>query len=88
MKIKLSPLNILSSILVVSVVYLFVTADNTGWRKLGAIPLIGLFMLSFITDVIFRRSLKGIKQIWIVEMVFIIFAAILILIIQHFVPNR
>ena len=86
MKIKLSPLNILSSVLLVSVIYLFITADATGWRKLGAIPLMGLFMLSFITDVIFRRALKGMKQIWIVELVFIIFAAILILIIQHFNP--
>lgn len=82
MKIRLTPLNVISSILLVAVGWLFIFADETGWRKLGAIPLIVLWILSFISDIIFRRYLKDLKRIWIVELVFIIFVTILILIIQ------
>lgn len=82
MKIRLTPLNVISSLLLVAVAWLFIFADDTGWRKLGAIPLIVLWFLSFISDIIFRRYLKGLRRIWIVELVFIIFVAVLILIIQ------
>jgi hypothetical protein len=83
MKIRLTPLNVISSLLLVAVAWLFIFADNTGWRKLGAIPLIILWFLSFVSDIIFRRYLKDLKRIWIVELVFIIFVSILILIIQQ-----
>ncbi|HCN82042.1 MAG TPA: hypothetical protein DIT07_00245 [Sphingobacteriaceae bacterium] len=82
MKIRLTPLNVISSILLVAVAWLYIFADDTGWRRLGAIPLIVLWILSFIADIVFRRYLKDLKRIWIVELVFIIFVAILILIIQ------
>lgn len=82
MKISLTPLNVISSILLVAVAWLFIFADDTGWRRLGAIPFIVLWTLSFISDIIFRRYLKDLKRIWIVELVFIIFVAVLILILQ------
>lgn len=83
MKIRLTPLNVISSVLLVAVAWLFIFADHTGWRKLGAVPLAVLWFLSFISDIFFRRYLKDLKRIWIVEMVFIIFVGILILIIQR-----
>lgn len=84
MKLRLTPLNILSSILVVSIAYLLLFPDENGWRKLGSIPLIGLFLMSFISDMVFRALVKDLKRIWIIELVFIIFVAVLILIIQKY----
>lgn len=82
MKLRLTPLNILTSVIVVSIIYLLIYRDTEGWRVLGTIPLILLAVLSFITDLLFRRFIKDIKRIWIIELVFIIFAAILMLLIQ------
>jgi hypothetical protein len=82
LKLRLTPLNILTAVLVVSISYLLVDRDTEGWRVLGAIPLVLLAVLSFITDLIFRRFVKDIKRIWIIELVFIIFATILMLLIQ------
>ena len=47
MKLRLTPLNILTSALLVSVVYLFVFRDSEGWRVLGSISLVVLAALSF-----------------------------------------
>ena len=79
MKLRLTPLNIVSAILLVTVGYLIINADPTGWRLLGSIPLLILALLSFISDLIFRRFLSDIKRIWIIELLFIIFVAILII---------
>ena len=82
MKLRLTPLNLLTSALIVSIIYLLIYKDAEGWRVLGTIPLIFLALLSFIADLIFRRFVKEIKRIWIIEVVFIIFATILMLLIQ------
>ena len=83
MKLRLTPLNILTSALLVSVVYLFVFRDSEGWRVLGSISLVVLAALSFFTDLIFRRFIKDIKRIWIIELLFIIFAAVLMVLLQR-----
>ncbi|WP_423148084.1 hypothetical protein [Rubrolithibacter danxiaensis] len=82
MKLRLTPLNILSSALLVAVFYLLVFKDDSGWRLLGTIPLIVLVVISFVSDIIFRTLLKGLKRIWIVELLFIIFAVLVMMIIQ------
>jgi len=82
LKLRLTPLNILTSALIVSIIYLLIYRDAEGWRVLGTIPLILLTVLSFVTDLIFRRFVNDIKRIWIIELVFIIFATILMLLIQ------
>lgn len=82
MSIRLTPLNIVSSVLLVSVAHLIIFSDSEGWRRLGAIPLLVMAVISFIADVIFRRTLVNLKRIWIVESLFVIFVAVLILIIQ------
>ncbi|WP_256012546.1 hypothetical protein [Desertivirga xinjiangensis] len=83
MKLKLSPLNILTSVSLVSSVYLLLFPDASGWRKLGAIPLLGVGLLSFIIDVFFKTYIKDIKRIWIVELAFLIFAAVLLIFIRR-----
>jgi hypothetical protein len=82
MKVRLTPLNIVSSILLVSLAYLLLFPGVGGWRDLGAVPLLILFILSFISDVIFRRLVQNIKRIWLFELLFLIFVVILILLIR------
>jgi hypothetical protein len=40
MKLRLTPLNILTSLLLVSIAYLLLFPDENGFRELGSIPLI------------------------------------------------
>ena len=79
---RLTPLNIVSALLLTSVAYLQINADSSGWRLLGSVPLLVLAILSFISDLLFRRFLVNLKRIWIIEGVFIIFVLLLIIIIQ------
>ena len=81
MKLRLTPLNILTSIILVSIAYLLIYQDAEGWRLLGTVSLIVIAILCFITDLIFRRFVKDLKRIWIIELVFIIFAAVLMVLI-------
>ena len=84
MKIRLTPLNVISSILLIAIAWLFIFADENGWRKLGAVSLIVIWLLSVVSDIIFRSFLKDLKRIWIVETVFIVLVAVLILILKTF----
>lgn len=82
MKLRLTPLNILSAGLLTAIVYLFIFRDESGWRVLGAVSLALMLASSVVTDLIFRYFLKELKRIWIVELLFLIFAAVLIILIQ------
>lgn len=82
MKLRLTPLNIFSSALLVSVGYLLLFPDESGWRYLGSIPLVILLLLSLISDLIFRRLIPDLKWIWLFELLFLIFVAILIVLIK------
>lgn len=82
--IRLTPLNIVSAILLVCVGYLLINADQSGWRLLGSIPLMAFALVSFISDLLFRKFLIDLKRIWIIEILFIIFVAVLIIVIQKF----
>lgn len=82
MKLRLTPLNIISSVLIVSVAYLFLFANGDSWRQLDTVLLIILFVLSFISDLIFRRLIPDFKRIWLFELLFIIFVAVLIVLIR------
>ncbi len=82
MNVRLTPLNILTALLLVSIVYLLLFPDEHGWRYLGAIPLGGILILSFMSDLLFRRLIIDLKRIWLFELVFLIFVAVLILLIR------
>lgn len=82
MKLRVTPLNLLSAALLTGIAYLFIFPDQYGWRALGALSL-GLMLAStIITDLIFRFFFRELKRIWIVEVVFLIFAAVLIILFQ------
>lgn len=82
MNLRLTPLNIVSSILLVAIAYLLIFPDDNGWRQLGIIPLFVLFILSSISDLISRRLIGNLKRIWLFELLFLIFVVILILLIR------
>jgi hypothetical protein len=83
MKVKITPLNILLAALLTTLGYLLLFPDENGWRFLGAVSLFILCAVCFIADMIFRFFLKDLKRIWIVEVCFIIFAVVLIVIIRR-----
>lgn len=87
MKLRLTPLNILTSLLIVSIAYLLLFPDDNGFRKLGSIPLIILLILSFITDQVFRRYIPDLKRIWLIELLFLIFVAVLMILIKLYIFN-
>ncbi len=85
MKLRLTPLNIVSSLLMASIAYLLLFHDENGFRKLGSIPLIIMLFLSFITDQIFRRFIPELKRIWLIELLFLIFVAVLMILIKLYI---
>lgn len=87
MKLRITPLNIVGAAsLGLVVVNLFSTHEHAAKRvDLSSFYLLilgCLIVVTFITDLIFRFTLKDLKRIWIVELVFIFIAAILMLILQ------
>ena len=82
MNLRLTPLNIITSILLISIVYLLAFPDEHGWRLLGVIPLVVMLTISVISDLLFRRLIVDLKRIWLFELVFLIFVGILILLLK------
>ncbi|PWS28373.1 hypothetical protein DHW03_00505 [Pedobacter yonginense] len=86
MKFRITPLNIITSIAFAFLaVSIFQTKPAGKPFDMGAfykLILVCLIVVTFITDLIFRFSFKNLKRIWVVELVFILIAAILMLILQ------
>ncbi|WP_438871765.1 hypothetical protein [Pedobacter panaciterrae] len=88
MKVKLTPLNIVSAICLVIAIMLLINKKDEGNPKYVDITgiLIGFSFLTavvaFISDQIFRRFILNLKKLWVVEGVLIIFIIILIFIIK------
>lgn len=86
MKFRITPLNIVGAVSLCLAVYLFVkpASSLSGFEinKFYILLLCGLAVVTFITDMIFRFTLKDLKKIWIVEGVFIVLAVISTLILQ------
>lgn len=81
MNLRLTPLNIVSSFLIVGTTYLLIY-PNEDRAYPGILSFLLLFVLCFITDMVFRRSIKDLKRIWLFELLFIIFVGLLILLIR------
>jgi hypothetical protein len=87
MKFRLTPLNIITAIAFALFVVVLFRRKPEGP---GAIDLGGIYQLmlgalvavAFISDMIFRFTLKDLKRIWIVEIIFIALTIILFLILQ------
>lgn len=82
MNLRLTPLNIISAVLLTGIAWLLIYSDENGWRQMGTIPLFIMFLLSSITDLIFRRLIVDLKRIWLFELLFIIFVAMLIILFK------
>jgi hypothetical protein len=82
MNLRLTPLNLVSAILLTGVAWLLIFSDENGWRQLGTIPLLIMFLLSSFTDLVFRRLIVDLKRIWLFELLFIIFVAMLIILFK------
>ena len=90
MNFRVTPLNIVSAIGLGLVVVNLFSEKHTAPRHVNMdgfyLLVLGcLILVTFITDMIFRFTLKDIKRIWIVELIFIFIAAILMLILQKVV---
>jgi hypothetical protein len=84
MNLRLTPLNIVSSLLIVGTAYLLIY-PNEDWAYPGILSILLLFVLCFITDIVFRRLIRDLKRIWLFELLFIIFVGFLILLIRSLV---
>jgi hypothetical protein len=88
LKVKLTPLNIVSAICLVIAIMLLINKKEEGNPKYVDITgiLIGFSALTaivaFVSDQIFRRFILNLKKLWVVEGVLIIFIIILIFIIK------
>ncbi|UKT64621.1 hypothetical protein [Pedobacter mucosus] len=87
MKFRVTPLNIVGAIALGLVVFNILSPKDTTPRHVDMsgfylLILACLIIVTFITDLIFRAILKDLRKIWIIESVFIIFTAILIIILQ------
>jgi drug/metabolite transporter (DMT)-like permease len=85
MKLRLTPLNLVSSFVLVSIGYQLFFPDENKFRELGSIRLIILLILSFIADQVFRRYIPQLKRIWLIEVLFLIFVAVLMTLIKLYV---
>ncbi len=86
MRFRITPLNILTSILFAFLAVGILQTKTAGqhfdlsaFRKL----FLGcLIIVTFFADLIFRSTLKNLKRIWIIESIFIVITLILMIIIQ------
>ncbi len=84
MKIRLTPLNIASAALLVALIYPLIYNPAPVGKSANTVLLLCLVLLCAVSDILFRGFLRDLKRIWIIEILFIIFAAILLLIIHRF----
>ena len=90
MKLRVTPLNIVGAIGLSLLVVGIFSEKSTAPRQINFsgfyLLILGcLVAVTFVTDLIFRFTLKDIKRIWMVELLFIVIAAILMLILQKVV---
>jgi hypothetical protein len=85
--LKLTPLNIVTSAcLVLALVMLFSPAEHTPLQKGMNNLLTGLCfsaaIIAFISDLIFRKFIPLLRNLWVVECAFIVFTLVLMVILK------
>lgn len=88
MKIKLTPLNIVSAIGLVTAIVLLTGKNET--HKTGYIDMTGwaitfgflIFIVAFVSDLIFRKFIPELKKLWIVEGMLILLTFLLMYILK------
>jgi uncharacterized membrane protein len=79
---RLTPLNIVSAVLILLATLPFLNASGQGETPVGFYYYILLVALCVISDLLFRGLLRNLKRIWIVELSFIIFVAVLLVLFK------
>lgn len=85
MKVKLTPLNIVSALaLVTGVLYLWnrKTPQHVDVSGILAAFCLLVAVIAFVSDLIFRKFIPSLKKLWIIESVLIVFIVILIFLIK------
>ncbi|GGI24006.1 hypothetical protein [Pedobacter mendelii] len=90
MNLRITPLNIIGAVGLGLAAFNILSPKDNAPRHIDIsgfyLLILGcLIIVTFITDLIFRFTLKDLKRIWIVEMAFIVFAVILMVILQKVV---
>ncbi|WP_432713401.1 hypothetical protein [Pedobacter sp.] len=85
-KLRLTPLNIITAMaLIASIYFVYKGFGNKMYHGLNVL-FFGLSLLgtlvSFISDLIFRKMIPSLKNLWIVEGAFLVFTIVLLLIIK------
>ncbi|TCC98714.1 hypothetical protein [Pedobacter hiemivivus] len=87
MKVKLTPLNIVSALALVIAVMVLLNKKDSGPQHVDVTWLLSGFcfltaIIAFISDQIFRKFIPSLKKLWVIEGVLIVFIVILIFIIK------
>ncbi|MDN3588396.1 hypothetical protein QWY86_17060 [Pedobacter aquatilis] len=87
MKLRVTPLNIISAVSLGLVVVNIFSSKSDAPKQIDMsgfylLILACLILVTFITDLVFRFTLKDLKKIWIVESIFIVITVILMVILQ------
>ena len=87
MKLRLTPFNIVIAFAIALLIIILFQPTPSGGPQIFAIKaqqwfLLALIVVCFITDLIFRFTLRSLKKIWIVELAFVLLLSILFLILQ------
>jgi hypothetical protein len=88
LKIKLTPLNIVSALALVIAALVLIEKRPPGYNS--HINVTGLLtgfcllvaVIAFVSDLIFRKFIPSLKKLWVIEGVLIVFIVILIFIIK------
>ncbi|WP_235964605.1 hypothetical protein [Pedobacter gandavensis] len=88
MKVKLTPLNIISAIFItIAVVLLFEKRPPVHAHVIDLQPILigfslAIAVVAFVSDQIFRKFIPELKKIWIIECTVILFTILLFIIIK------
>lgn len=87
MKLRITPLNIIGAAGLGLAAFNILSPKDSTPRHIDMsgfyLLILGcLILVTFVTDLIFRFTLKDLKRIWIVESIFIVITVILMVIIQ------
>ena len=80
---RLTPLNIVSAVLILLATLPLMKGAGRSETPVGFYYYILLVALCVISDLLFRGLLRNLKRIWIVELSFIIFVAILLVLFKY-----
>ena len=80
---RLTPLNIVSAVLILLAALPHLKGSKIVGTPVSFYYYILLVVLCVISDILFRAALRNIKRIWIVELSFIIFVAVLLALFRY-----